>query len=112
MTRSSSSPTWWPRLSLTTLKRSMSQKRTATWLPVRSDCKSAWSRWSSSSRRLARPVSASWNAWRASCSSNALRSEVSRNTMTAPEGDEEPTTGEAVMVTGKREPSNRSNRVS
>ena len=86
MTRSSSSPTWWPRLSLTTLKRSMSQKSTATWLPVRSACSSAWSRWSRRSRRLASPVSASWNAWRASCSSNALRSEVSRNTMTAPGG--------------------------
>ena len=36
---SNSSPTWWPRLSLTTLKRSMSQNRTATWLPVRSACK-------------------------------------------------------------------------
>ena len=32
--------------------------------------------------------------------------------MTAPEGAEPPTTGDAVMVTGKCEPSGRSKRVS
>ena len=47
---------------------------------------------------------------RASCSSNALRSEMSRKTMTAPEGADPPTTGDAVMVTGKCEPSRRSKR--
>ncbi len=57
-------------------------------------------------------MSASWKAWRANCSSNALRSEVSRKTITAPDGVEPPTTGEAVTATGKWEPSGRSNRVS
>ena len=49
---------------------------------------------------MASPVSASWKAWRVSCSSKALRSEVSRNTITAPEGAKPPTTGDAVVVTG------------
>ena len=61
---------------------------------------------------VGQPVSESWNVCRASCSSNALRSEMSRNTITAPAGDPPPTTGEAVMVTGKCDPSIRVNRVS
>ena len=111
-TRSNSSPTWWPRLSLTTLNRSTSPKSTATRPPVRSACSSAWSRWSRRRRRLASPVRGSWNACRASCSSKALRSDVSRKTRTAADGSESPATGEAVIVTGKYDPSPRSKRVS
>jgi len=61
---------------------------------------------------FARPVNASWNACRANCSSKALRWDVSRKTMTAPGDDEAPTAGEAVMVTGKYDPSSRRKRVS
>ncbi len=61
---------------------------------------------------MANPVSVSWKAWRVSCSSKAVRSEVSWKTTTAPEGTPPRLSGDAVMVTGKSVPSRRSKRVS
>ena len=82
--RSRSSPAAWPRLSLTVLKSSRSMKRTASPLRSRRARATAWRTRSSNSARLARPVSGSWNAWWASCSSKALRSLTSRALSTMP----------------------------
>ena len=60
---SSSSPTSWPRLSLTSLKRSRSMNSTATAAPRARRAGSACSSRSSSSVRFGSPVSASCSAW-------------------------------------------------
>ena len=70
-----SSPTRWPWLSLTDLKRSRSTKRIATGWPRRPLRSRACSSRSSRRRRFGRPVSASWrelvwNCSDASCSSD------------------------------------------
>ena len=77
------SPTWWPSVSLTSLKRSRSSSRRPVGRPSRSVARTASSSRSCSRTRLARPVSASWVAWwrsRACCSSASV---VSRTTATS-----------------------------
>ena len=79
-----SSPAAWPRLSLIVLKSSRSRKMTARPRSSRRLRASAWRTRSVNKARLARPVTPSWNAWWASCSSNALRSLTSRLLSTIP----------------------------
>ena len=72
------SPTEWPRLSLTVLKRSRSRNSTAK-VPLwpRCSAESAIPRRSRKRLRLARAVSPSWKASWTSCSSARLRAEMS-----------------------------------
>ncbi len=72
----SRSPAAWPRLSLTTLKSSRSMNKTPVRSPVRRARSRAWSTRSLNSRRLASPVSGSWNAWWESCPSRAVSSSI------------------------------------
>ena len=81
---STSSPAAWPSESLTVLKSSRSRNTTPTPPPSRSARADAWRTRSPNSARLARPVTGSWNAWWASCSSNCARSEMSRALRTMP----------------------------
>ncbi|MNT52619.1 hypothetical protein D3C72_1896520 [compost metagenome] len=62
------SPALWPRLSLTTLKRSMSMKASVKRLWLRAARAMAWLMRSLSRLRLGRPVRLSWLAW---CSSSS-----------------------------------------
>ncbi len=88
----SRSPTWsrspspaaCPRESLIVLKSSMSMNSTATGLRSRSCRSIACNTRSRNSARLARLVTGSWNAWCESCSSNCLRSVMSRVLSTIP----------------------------
>ena len=66
---SSLSPVEWPMESLMSLKRSRSMSSTAISSPSRRADSTERSRRSCSSRRLGRPVRASWKAWWRSCSS-------------------------------------------
>ena len=61
--RSTWSPTWWPKRSFTTLNRSRSRKNRASERPVRWLMARLCSRRSSSSARFNRPVSGSYMAW-------------------------------------------------
>ena len=81
---SSSSPTSWPRLSLTCLKPSRSSRMTESSARDRSERASACSTRSRKSARFARPVRLSWNACRISSSSSATRSVTSRALSTTP----------------------------
>ena len=75
---SSWSPVLCPRLSLTTLKRSKSRKRTANKQSWRRLARSTvWLRRSISNARFGRPVNTSWKAWCNSCSSARLRLAIS-----------------------------------
>ena len=78
------SPAAWPSESLIVLKSSRSMNRIETGRLSRA-CRSIMcSTRSLNSARFASPVTASWNAWCCSCSSNALRSETSRVFRTMP----------------------------
>ena len=71
---SNASPAWWPKESLTALKSSRSISTTATprsWRRCRSSACATRSR---NRARLARPVSASWNARKRSCACCATMS--------------------------------------
>ena len=70
---SSSSPTSWPRVSLTLLKPSRSRNKSASEVGRRRERATATLRRSSISSRLGRPVSGSWSAWRARRVSVCLR---------------------------------------
>ena len=66
------------------LKSSRSRNTTATlWCSLRVRAIACRTR-SANSARFARPVTGSWNAWWVSCSSNALRSLMSRQLSTMP----------------------------
>ena len=78
------SPAAWPRESLIVLKSSRSMNRTDIGRSSRVWRSSACSTRSRNNARLARPVIESWKAWCASCSSNALRSDTSRELRTIP----------------------------
>ena len=82
--RSSSSPAWWPRLSLISLKWSRSRKRIPTGEPETVARSSASLSESTKLSRLGRPVSESWRAARVSRSSAALRSVMSPHVMIRP----------------------------
>ncbi len=81
---SAASPAPWPRLSLIVLKSSMSRNITPSSRSSRRARPIAWRTRSTNSARLARLVTGSWNAWWASCSSKALRSQMSRAFSTIP----------------------------
>ena len=75
--RSSSSPAWWPRPSLTSLKRSRSMKNTETTSPRRCRRASPWPSRSRKRARFGKPVSGSCSAWCASSSSMRRRTVTS-----------------------------------
>ena len=79
----------------------MSQNSTSTWLPLRSACEQCVVEMVEEEPPVDEARQRVLKGVAGELPSNALRSEVSRNTITAPGGDEGPTTGEAVIVTGK-----------
>ena len=74
------SPAWWPSESFTSLKLSRSRKSTPTPRSCRRARAIAISSISSKSARFGRPVSLSWYARNATCSSARLRSVMSKIT--------------------------------
>ena len=82
---STSSPAAWPRLSLIVLKSSRSRKIDGRRRAARgARGRSRGARARRTARGWPGPVTGSWNAWWASCSSNALRSLTSRALSTMP----------------------------
>jgi hypothetical protein len=79
-----SSPTGCPRLSLIVLKSSRSMNMTPIGVRSSERRDSACATRSAKRARFASPVTESWNAWWASCRSNALRSLMSREFRTTP----------------------------
>ena len=75
--RSKSSPTPWPSVSLTSLKSSRSTNRTASPIPGLPRRTSAWESRSAKRTRFGNPVSGSCSAWCRSWSSRRLRSLMS-----------------------------------
>ena len=107
-TRSTSSPMAWPCVSFTSLNPSRSSNSTDTsFCGSRRD--TAASRRACSKMRLPRPVSGSWSACPASCSSRRLRSVMSRtltrNSTASPVTGS--TTVEAELATHTDDPSAR-----
>ena len=97
------SPAAWPRLSLIVLKLSRSMNSTAVFVAFRRS--RACSTRSRKRLRLASLVSGSWNAWKVSFCSRALRSRRSRVFRTTPVVSKSPLPLLATVSTGIHVPS-------